>query len=128
MPSKNFLLGLETHDFKTAAAASRTGGLSTAPMPWLDRMRAHFNSSRCFSRMLLCAAYLVVAGSSGAHAQTAAVASPRAKGSSATGTVLDWQPIAGAPEGAAAYRILYRSTGLRGEPITVSGAIIIPAG
>lgn len=30
--------------------------------------------------------------------------------------------------GAAAYRVLYRSTGLRGEPIAVSGTIIIPNG
>jgi pimeloyl-ACP methyl ester carboxylesterase len=33
-----------------------------------------------------------------------------------------------APAGAQAYRVLYRSTGLRGEPIAVSGVIIVPAG
>jgi acetyl esterase/lipase len=78
--------------------------------------------------MVLYAAYLVVAASPGAKAQMDAAASPRTRAGSAPGTILDWQPIAGAPEGAAAYRILYRSTGFRGEPITVSGAIIIPTG
>ena len=33
-----------------------------------------------------------------------------------------------APLGGAAYRVLYRSTGLRGEPIAVSGAVIVPHG
>lgn len=47
---------------------------------------------------------------------------------SAAGTLLDYQPLPNAPEGAAAYRVLYRSTGLRGESIAVSGAIIVPAG
>lgn len=44
------------------------------------------------------------------------------------GTLLDTQPLPNAPDGATAYRVLYRSTGLRGEPIAVSGAIIVPAG
>jgi hypothetical protein len=33
-----------------------------------------------------------------------------------------------APAGAAAYRVLYRSTGLRDEPIAVSGIIVVPPG
>jgi pimeloyl-ACP methyl ester carboxylesterase len=33
----------------------------------------------------------------------------------------------GAPLGASAYRILYRSTGLNGEPVAVSGVAIVPA-
>ena len=33
-----------------------------------------------------------------------------------------------APLGAQAYRILYRSTGLSGEPIAVSGVAIVPPG
>jgi acetyl esterase/lipase len=44
------------------------------------------------------------------------------------GGLIRQQPILGAPDGAAAYRVLYRSTGLRGEPIAVSGVVIIPAG
>ena len=39
-----------------------------------------------------------------------------------------WPQMGGAPQNAKAYRILYRSTGLNGEPIPVSGAIIIPEG
>ncbi|RVU15452.1 alpha/beta fold hydrolase [Methylobacterium oryzihabitans] len=46
----------------------------------------------------------------------------------APGTLLDAQPLANAPDGTSAYRVLYRSTGLRGEPIAVSGAVIVPAG
>ena len=37
-------------------------------------------------------------------------------------------PMQGAPNGAAAYRILYRSTGLHNEPIAVSGVVVVPAG
>ena len=44
------------------------------------------------------------------------------------GTIIRQEPLQGAPEGAAAYRVLYRSTGLDGRPIAVSGVIIIPAG
>ncbi|MEA1832174.1 alpha/beta fold hydrolase [Methylobacterium durans] len=51
-----------------------------------------------------------------------------ASAGSAPGALLDYQPLPNAPLGAAAYRVLYRSTGLRGEPITVSGAIIVPGG
>ena len=46
----------------------------------------------------------------------------------APGALLDEQPLPNAPDGAAAYRVLYRSTGLHGEPIAVSGAVIVPAG
>jgi acetyl esterase/lipase len=43
------------------------------------------------------------------------------------GTVIRQEPIGGAPLGASAYRVLYRSTGLHGEPIAVSGVVIVPA-
>lgn len=47
----------------------------------------------------------------------------------APGTLIRQEPLfLATPDGAAAYRVLYRSTGLRGEPIAVSGAIIIPSG
>jgi pimeloyl-ACP methyl ester carboxylesterase len=36
--------------------------------------------------------------------------------------------IDGAPLGATAYRVLYRSTGMKGEPIFVSGVVIVPQG
>lgn len=44
------------------------------------------------------------------------------------GSLISAEPLDGAPEGAAAYRILYRSTGLRGEIIPVSGMVIVPPG
>ncbi len=42
--------------------------------------------------------------------------------------MIRWQGLPGAPLGATAYRVLYRSTGLRGEPIAVSGVVIVPPG
>jgi acetyl esterase/lipase len=44
------------------------------------------------------------------------------------GRLLQAVPLAGAPDGAIAYKIFYQSTGLRGEPITVSGMVIAPPG
>ena len=44
------------------------------------------------------------------------------------GTVIRQEPMRGAPLGAKAYRVLYRSTGLKGEPIAVSGVVIVPPG
>src|ERR1700722_1939939 len=44
------------------------------------------------------------------------------------GTLIRSEPMLFAPAGALAYRVLYRSTGLNGEPIAVSGVIVIPPG
>jgi acetyl esterase/lipase len=44
------------------------------------------------------------------------------------GALIRSQPIDGAPDGALAYRVLYRSEGLQGEPIAVSGVVIVPPG
>lgn len=44
------------------------------------------------------------------------------------GTLIRQEPMLGAPDGAAAYRVLYRSTDPGGRPIAVSGVIIIPNG
>lgn len=44
------------------------------------------------------------------------------------GTIIRQQEMPHPPTGATAYRVLYRSTGLDGEPIAVSGAIIVPTG
>lgn len=44
------------------------------------------------------------------------------------GALIRIQQLAGAPDSASAYRILYRSTGLNGEPIPVSGVVILPSG
>jgi alpha-beta hydrolase superfamily lysophospholipase len=44
------------------------------------------------------------------------------------GSIIRLEPMSGAPLGASAYRVLYRSTGLHGETVAVSGVIIVPAG
>lgn len=44
------------------------------------------------------------------------------------GEVLRIEPLAGAPGGGNAYRVLYRSTGLDSRPIAVSGVIVVPPG
>jgi acetyl esterase/lipase len=44
------------------------------------------------------------------------------------GTLLQQEAIPGAPFDATAYRVLYRSTGLDGQAIAVSGLVIVPAG
>nr|QDF42057.1 alpha/beta fold hydrolase [Bradyrhizobium symbiodeficiens] len=44
------------------------------------------------------------------------------------GTLIRSEPMMFAPAGAQAYRVLYRSTGLHGEPVAVSGVIIVPPG
>lgn len=44
------------------------------------------------------------------------------------GSIIRMEPMDGAPLGASAYRVLYRSTGVHGEPIAVSGVIVVPAG
>jgi pimeloyl-ACP methyl ester carboxylesterase len=44
------------------------------------------------------------------------------------GKLISAEAMAGAPEGARAYRILYWSTGLDGKPVEVSGVVIAPRG
>jgi alpha-beta hydrolase superfamily lysophospholipase len=46
----------------------------------------------------------------------------------ANGALMRSEPLDGAPDGAAAYRVLYKSQGLQGEPIAVSGVVIVPGG
>ena len=64
-----------------------------------------------------------------AHAQGAfydASAAEIARGP--PGSVIRDEPMVGAPAGGIAHRVLYRSTGPKGEPIAVSGVIIVPPG
>jgi acetyl esterase/lipase len=46
----------------------------------------------------------------------------------ASGSIVRIEPMHGAPLGASAYRILYRSTDPSNRPIIVSGVVVIPAG
>src|ERR1700678_765285 len=54
-------------------------------------------------------------------------ASPR-EPAAPPGTLIRSEPMESAPAGAQAYRVLYRSTGMHGEPIAVSGVIIVTPG
>ncbi len=44
----------------------------------------------------------------------------------APGSIIRTEPFRGAPWGATAARVLYRSTGLSGEPIAVSAVVVVP--
>jgi acetyl esterase/lipase len=77
----------------------------------------------------LSAASVVLLGLVGAVlAQTAFYDAPRSLLAGQPGTIVRQERIDGAPLGAAAYRTLYRSIGLKGEPIFVSGVIVVPQG
>jgi acetyl esterase/lipase len=67
-------------------------------------------------------------GSVPAHAQPAFYHASKGELAGEPGTVIRQEPIVGAPLGAQAYWVLYRSTGLEGEPIATSGLVIIPQG
>jgi dipeptidyl aminopeptidase/acylaminoacyl peptidase len=63
-----------------------------------------------------------------ASAQTSFYEAPRSLLAGQPGTLVRQEIIEGAPLGATAYRVLYRSTGMKGEPIFVSGVVIVPQG
>src|SRR5262249_37169139 len=78
---------------------------------------------------MLAAIFLWLAGhASTSPAQTSFYDAPRSLLAGGPGTLVRQEQIDGAPLGAAAYRVLYRSTGLRGEPIFVSGVVVVPQG
>jgi alpha-beta hydrolase superfamily lysophospholipase len=63
-----------------------------------------------------------------AHAQTAFYRASAQDLEGAPGTLIRQEPMLGAPDGASAYRVLYRSTNPKGAPIAVSGIVIVPSG
>jgi alpha-beta hydrolase superfamily lysophospholipase len=74
-----------------------------------------------------CAA-IVAAGAPAARAQSAFYAAAK-QVAGRPGTIIRQEPLGGgAPRGASAFRILYRSTGLHGEPVAVSGVMVVPRG
>jgi len=82
-----------------------------------------------FRELVLAAALLVLSGyASAASAQTSFYDAPTSLLPGQPGTLVRREPIDGAPLGAAAYRVLYRSTGIKGEPIFVSGVVVVPQG
>jgi pimeloyl-ACP methyl ester carboxylesterase len=67
-------------------------------------------------------------GSEAALAQTPFYEASPQETAGQPGTLIRSEPMESAPAGAQAYRVLYRSTGMHGEPIAVSGVIIVPPG
>ena len=64
-----------------------------------------------------------------AHAQSGFYTAPPDEiAAGKPGSLIRTEPMQGAPGNARAYRILYRSVGLDGKPIAVSGVAVIPAG
>jgi hypothetical protein len=80
-----------------------------------------------FSRVLLSTVCLAV-GTLSAQAQDLSGGIRSKIGAPGPGALIASQPIEGAPPAAQAFRVRYGSTGVRGEPITVSGVIIVPQG
>lgn len=82
-----------------------------------------------FSAACFLAVAVSLFGSSGrAPAQTPFYVATDAELAGAPGTLIRAEPMLGAPDGATAYRILYRSRGLHDEPIAASGVVVVPAG
>lgn len=68
----------------------------------------------------------IIAQPFGASAQSDFYAVRRAELTGKPGSIIRAEPFLHASPGATAYRVLYRSTGLSGEPIAVSGVVFIP--
>jgi pimeloyl-ACP methyl ester carboxylesterase len=87
----------------------------------ISRLRCLFGLA-----VLISFASLVFAGAAGA--QTPFYTASTQELSGRPGTLIRYEPMIGAPLGSSAYRILYRSTGLNGKSIAVSGVVVIPWG
>jgi hypothetical protein len=82
-----------------------------------------------YRQLLLAAAFLLLSGeATTASAQTPFYDAPRSLLVGEPGTLVRQEIIDGAPIGATAYRVLYRSIGLKNELIFVSGVVIVPQG
>jgi pimeloyl-ACP methyl ester carboxylesterase len=77
---------------------------------------------------LVLAILCILTGAKAANAQTDFYRAPASEAAGAPGTLVRQEVIDGAPLGATAYRVLYRSTGLDNKPILVSGVVIVPPG
>jgi acetyl esterase/lipase len=84
-----------------------------------------FASRTAFAAAVTCGLF---SSAGPAKAQTPFYQASEAEIAGPPGTIIRQEPMFGAPAGASAYRVLYRSTSPDGVPIAVSGVIIIPAG
>src|ERR1700749_1904203 len=87
-----------------------------------------FTLNTCRKLMLAAALISATAYASSAAVQTSFSDAPRSMLAGQPGTLVRKEVIDGAPLGATAYRVLYRSIGMKGEPIFVSGVVIVPQG
>jgi acetyl esterase/lipase len=71
---------------------------------------------------------IATTAASTAHSKFYSVSDDTNLASYANGALIRSEPMENAPDNAAAFRVLYRSEGLHGEPIAVSGVVIVPAG
>jgi pimeloyl-ACP methyl ester carboxylesterase len=55
-------------------------------------------------------------------------AQPEGAADGAPGTLVKSEPLEGAPAGARAWRVMYRSTDLDGRPVVVTGVVVTPLG
>jgi dipeptidyl aminopeptidase/acylaminoacyl peptidase len=92
-------------------------------------------TSTLFDRLQICRKLMLAAAllslftyATTVSAQTSFYEAPKSMLAGQPGTLVRQEIVDGAPLGATAYRVLYRSTGLKGEPIFVSGVVIVPRG
>jgi len=94
--------------------------------------RGRFPESAVVAKLGLAALVIVVAAAllpaGAAFSQTPFYQVTPGEVAGPPGTLIRSEPMLFAPAGAQAWRILYRSTGLAGEPIAVSGVAIVPPG
>src|SRR6202046_1656914 len=81
-----------------------------------------------FTIRFIFAALGLLAGANSANAQTDFYRAPASEAVGAPCSLIRQEVTDGAPLGATAYRVLYRSTGLDDKPILVSGVVIVPQG
>jgi alpha-beta hydrolase superfamily lysophospholipase len=77
--------------------------------------------------VMLCAVTLALSAVA-ANAQTPFYKATAREIAGSPGTLIRSEPMAFSPAGAQAYRVLYRSIGMNGEPVAVSGVIVVPPG
>jgi acetyl esterase/lipase len=78
---------------------------------------------------VMAAAFAVLSSAAGSvEAQTPFYQASPEEIAGPPGTLIRHEPMLGAPDGAAAYRVLYRSTNPEGGLIAVSGVIMVPTG
>ncbi|MCP3396734.1 alpha/beta fold hydrolase [Bradyrhizobium sp. CCGB20] len=83
---------------------------------------------RIFRRATMTALVTFAVGMTAAHAQSPFYDAPASLADGPPGSLVRQEPMDGAPLGASSYRVLYRSTGLKGDSILVSGVVIVPQG